>query len=158
MLGDANAATISDSHNEPFNWPPIGLSIGRHLNLQSAGVRRYDWPMPPKRLYPRFAERRLRDAVADSPVVLIHGPRQCGKTTLARTFGESRGYRYVNFDAEPTRNAAEADPAGFVADLPRRVILDEVQHVPRLLPRSRPRWTAVTAPAGSSLRAPPTVK
>jgi predicted AAA+ superfamily ATPase len=40
--------------------------------------------MPDKVLYPRFAEPRLTEALADSPIVLIHGPRQCGKTTLAR--------------------------------------------------------------------------
>jgi predicted AAA+ superfamily ATPase len=88
--------------------------------------------MPAPRLYPRFAESRLREALTDSPVVLIHGPRQCGKTTLARLVGERAGYSYVNFDAEGPRAAAEADPAGFVADLPARVILDEVQSVPRL--------------------------
>ena len=45
-------------------------------------------------LYPRYAESRLLEALADSPVVLIHGPRQCGKTTLARVVGEPRGYLY----------------------------------------------------------------
>jgi len=83
-------------------------------------------------LYPRFAKQRLTEALGDSPVVLIHGPRQCGKTTLARTVGESAGYAYLNFDVEGDRAAAEADPIGFVADLPPRIILDEVQHVPRL--------------------------
>ena len=34
--------------------------------------------------YPRSIERRLAEALEDSPVVLIHGPRQCGKTTLAQ--------------------------------------------------------------------------
>ena len=34
-------------------------------------------------LYPRFLRPRIEEALADSPVVLIHGPRQCGKTTLA---------------------------------------------------------------------------
>ena len=34
-------------------------------------------------LYPRFAERHITEALEDSPVVLIQGPRQCGKTTLA---------------------------------------------------------------------------
>ena len=34
--------------------------------------------------YPRSVERRLVEALEDSPVVLIHGPRQCGKTTLAQ--------------------------------------------------------------------------
>jgi predicted AAA+ superfamily ATPase len=83
-------------------------------------------------LFPRFAERRLTEALADSPVVLVHGPRQCGKTTLARTVGEPAGYAYVSFDVEGARAAAEDDPIGFVADLPARIILDEVQHVPRL--------------------------
>jgi hypothetical protein len=35
-------------------------------------------------LYPRFVQPHLEEALADTPVVLIHGPRQCGKTTLAR--------------------------------------------------------------------------
>ena len=39
-------------------------------------------------LYPRFAEPPLIEALADTPVVLIHGPRQCGKTTLAQMVGE----------------------------------------------------------------------
>lgn len=82
--------------------------------------------------YPRYAEPRLVEALTDSPVVLIHGPRQCGKTTLAQTVGEQRGYAYVSFDDDATRAIAEMDPAGFVADLPNRVILDEVQRVPAL--------------------------
>ncbi len=83
-------------------------------------------------LYPRFAEQRLKAALADSPVVLVQGPRQCGKTTLTRMVGEPAGYAYVSFDDEANRAAAEADPIGFVDDLPARVILDEVQRVPRL--------------------------
>ncbi|MFN0152283.1 MAG: ATP-binding protein [bacterium] len=82
--------------------------------------------------YPRFAAPRLTEALADSPVVLIHGPRQCGKTTLARMIGEPKGYGYVTFDDDVARSAAEADPAGFAADLPERVILDEVQRAPAL--------------------------
>ncbi len=42
--------------------------------------------------HPRWIEPRLLDALADSPVVLVHGPRQCGKTTLARHVGERQGY------------------------------------------------------------------
>ena len=82
--------------------------------------------------YPRLAERPLRDALADSPVVLIHGPRQCGKTTLARAVCDPQGYLYITFDDTVARNAARADPAGFVADLPSRAVLDEIQHVPAL--------------------------
>lgn len=83
-------------------------------------------------LYPRFAEPRLIEALADSPAVLIHGPRQCGKTTLAQLVGGKRGYRYITFDDDVARVAAETDPAGFVADLPERTILDEIQRVPSL--------------------------
>jgi predicted AAA+ superfamily ATPase len=83
-------------------------------------------------LYPRFAEARLVEALADTPVVLIHGPRQCGKTTLARMAGDPRGYAYFSFDDDVALAAAAADPAGFVAGLPERAILDEVQRAPGL--------------------------
>jgi uncharacterized protein len=82
--------------------------------------------------YPRFAETGLIEALDDSPVVLVHGPRQCGKTTLAKLVGEGRGYVYVTFDDDVARDGAENDPAGFLDGLPQRVILDEVQRVPRL--------------------------
>jgi uncharacterized protein len=82
------------------------------------------------RLYSRYLVPRLRESLADTPAVLIHGPRQSGKTTLARTVGEPRGYRYVSFDDEAIRRAAQNDPIGFVAGLPKRAILDEVQRVP----------------------------
>jgi predicted AAA+ superfamily ATPase len=88
--------------------------------------------MATPKLYPRYAEPRLIEALEDSPVVLVHGPRQCGKTTLARTAAEPLGYRYFTFDDDVARAAVEADPGGFVADLPPRVILDEVQRVPTL--------------------------
>lgn len=83
-------------------------------------------------IYSRFAEPRLLEALADTPVVLIHGPRQAGKTTLAQTVGNLRGYTYINLDDQVARSAAEYDPIGFIADLPERVTLDEVQHVPAL--------------------------
>lgn len=83
-------------------------------------------------LHPRFAETALAEALADSPVVLLHGPRQCGKTTMAKAFGEPRGYAYHSFDEAVTLGAATADPVGFVADLPDHVILDEVQRAPAL--------------------------
>lgn len=81
-------------------------------------------------LHPRFAAHSLTEALADTPVVLIHGPRQSGKTTLAQQVAGSRGYTYFSFDDVSTLNAASSDPAGFVADLPEQVILDEVQRAP----------------------------
>ena len=83
-------------------------------------------------LYPRFAERLLLETLADTPVVLIHGPRQCGKTTLAQQVGKTRHSAYFTFDDEVTLAAANSDPIGFVADLPERATLDEVQRVPTL--------------------------
>ncbi len=81
---------------------------------------------------PASVEPRLLEALADSPVTLIHGPRQCGKTTLARLVGKSQGYTYLTFDDDVARVAAKADPAGFVDTLPERTILDEVQQAPDL--------------------------
>jgi uncharacterized protein len=83
-------------------------------------------------LYQRYIQPRLIEALADTPVVLVHGPRQCGKTTLARTVGDAAGYVYYTFDDDVLCAAAAEDPVGFVADLPGRVILDEVQRVPKL--------------------------
>ncbi len=83
-------------------------------------------------LYRRFAERNLAEALADSPAVLVHGPRQCGKTTLARMVGDTLGYDYISFDDDVARAAAATDPAGFVAGLSERAVLDEIQRVPSL--------------------------
>jgi len=88
--------------------------------------------MVSNKIIPRFVETRLVEALEDSPAVLIHGPRQSGKTTLAQTVGKKRGYRYFNLDDDVLRGAAEQDPMGFVGDLPSRTILDEVQRVPTL--------------------------
>lgn len=88
--------------------------------------------MTDQTLYKRFVLPRLTEALADTPVVLIHGPRQCGKTTLARMVGDAAGYAYTSFDDDVLRAAAQADPVGFVADLPEKAILDEVQQVPEL--------------------------
>ena len=69
--------------------------------------------------FPRYLAPRLREALGDTPAVLIHGPRQSGKTTLARAVGEPRGYRHVPFDDEATRAAAKTDPVGFVNRTPQ---------------------------------------
>lgn len=88
--------------------------------------------MPAPVQHPRFAQPRLEEALADSPVTLIHGPRQCGKTTLARTLEGQRGYAYLTFDDPTTLASAREDPAGFVANLAGPVILDEVQRAPEV--------------------------
>lgn len=84
------------------------------------------------RLFARLAAGALQASLADTPVVLVHGPRQCGKTTLAQAVGDARGYTYLTFDDPVTLASAAGDPAGFLSELPGRVILDEVQRVPGL--------------------------
>ena len=81
---------------------------------------------------PRLLAPRLREALRDTPAVLIHGPRQCGKSTLASTVGEPLGYQYFSFDDDALRAAAANDPTGFANRLPPKAILDEVQRVPEL--------------------------
>ncbi|MBI3606668.1 MAG: ATP-binding protein [Nitrospirae bacterium] len=84
------------------------------------------------RFYPRYLHPRVIEALSDTPAVLIHGPRQCGKTTLARLVGEEAGYAYFTFDDPTVLAAAREDPVGFAERLPSRTVLDEVQRAPEL--------------------------
>ena len=86
----------------------------------------------PLTLYPRLIESRVAEALADTPVVLIAGPRQAGKTTLARSFASERGMHYLTLDDELTLLAAKEDPVGMIRSLDRTVI-DEIQRAPQLL-------------------------
>ncbi len=82
--------------------------------------------------YPRFTETLLYEALQDTPVILIHGSRQCGKTTLAIKLGQQLGYQYFTFDDDNQCQAAKTDPIGFIQSLPEYCILDEVQRIPEL--------------------------
>lgn len=82
-------------------------------------------------MYKRFAEARLREALTDTPVVLIVGPRRAGKTTLVRDI-DGAGRAYITLDDQTVLNAAQEDPVGFVRSLDR-VTIDEVQRAPELL-------------------------
>ncbi len=83
-------------------------------------------------LHPRFLQPRLEEALSDTPVVCLLGPRQVGKTTLTKQLGPNRAY--INFDDATLVAAAKQDPLGFIQGMPERVILDEVQRVPELMP------------------------
>ena len=82
-------------------------------------------------LYPRLIEARILEALADTPVVLVAGPRQAGKTTLVRRLA-TQGMRYVTLDDELTLLSAKDDPVGMIRNLDRAVI-DEIQRAPQLL-------------------------
>lgn len=82
-------------------------------------------------LYPRLIEARIAEAMADTPVVLVAGPRQAGKTTLVRQMAQGE-LRYFTLDDELTLLAAKADPVGMIRGLDRAVI-DEIQRAPQLL-------------------------
>ncbi len=81
-----------------------------------------------------FFARHLADsleaALLDTPVILINGPRQCGKSTLAQHYMADTPY--FSLDDEEVLAAVRADPGGFVRRLDKAV-LDEVQRVPELL-------------------------
>jgi predicted AAA+ superfamily ATPase len=73
-------------------------------------------------------------AMGEARAVALLGPRQAGKSTLARTLASGRlPADYLSLDDEPTRSLATGDPQGFVAGLGRRTVIDEVQRAPELL-------------------------
>ncbi len=90
-----------------------------------------DQPSPPVAIA-RHAEARILDALKDTRVVAVVGPRQSGKTTLTRKIAADRGMSFVTLDDEQFRQFANDDPGGFVRGLDRAVI-DELQRAPGLV-------------------------
>ncbi len=82
-------------------------------------------------MFKRFIERRAEEALSDTPVVLIVGPRRAGKTTLVKKMGEA-GHTYITLDDQTVLEAAQSDPVGFIRGLDRAII-DEIQRAPDLL-------------------------
>lgn len=85
-----------------------------------------------------FVERGLAEtivyAMRYARVVALLGPRQAGKSTLARRLaGDSFSAEYVTLDEEPVRALAADDPAGFIAARGRCTVIDEIQRAPELL-------------------------
>ena len=83
-------------------------------------------------LYPRWIEPRIAEALQDTPVVLLAGPRQSGKTTLVRQIANDQGLRYLTLDDQLTLLSAREDPVGMIRSLDCAVI-DEIQRAPQLL-------------------------
>ncbi len=83
----------------------------------------------------RHLTEPLLAALADTPVVMLGGARQTGKSTLAKWLAskELHPARYLTLDDATVLSAVLRDPEGFVSGLPGRVIIDEVQQAPDLL-------------------------
>lgn len=90
-------------------------------------------------LFTRHIKPRLDAAMDDTPVVVIVGPRQSGKSTLAALVARERGARQVTLDDAGPRAAANADPTGFVEALETPVVIDEFQKAANLLPAIKSR-------------------
>ncbi len=78
----------------------------------------------------RQIEDKIKEAVAQLPLISITGPRQSGKTTLAKNIFPH--YKYINFEDTEQRDFAAADPKGFLQITGEMAILDEIQYVPGL--------------------------
>ena len=84
-------------------------------------------------MYLRNLTQNIIDALSDTPVVLLNGARQTGKTTLVQWICENqRPARYVTLDDVNILAAAQADPAGFLAGFNEPLVIDEIQRVPGL--------------------------
>ena len=82
-------------------------------------------------MFERFIAPRIEEALSDTPVVLVTGPRRAGKTTLVRTLGDA-GRTYITLDDQTVLEAARADPTALIRGLDRATI-DEIQRAPDLL-------------------------
>ncbi len=84
-------------------------------------------------IYPRHIRPDIEAALNDTPVVIIVGPRQCGKSTLAEQIANERNARLINLDDAGPRAAANADPTGFIEESELPLFIDEFQKAPALL-------------------------
>ncbi|MGQ0465903.1 MAG: ATP-binding protein [Sporichthyaceae bacterium] len=83
---------------------------------------------------PRHVMARVVEALRDTRVVAVMGPRQAGKSTLARQLVEQTpAAQYASLDEPAVRAIAEDDPTGFVAARPGLLAIDEIQRVPDLI-------------------------
>ena len=82
-------------------------------------------------MIPRAAANLLDEIRSGYPVITLTGPRQSGKTTLARAAFADKPY--VSLETPDEREFAASDPRGFLARWKEGAIIDEVQHVPALL-------------------------
>jgi len=86
----------------------------------------------------RILSLELNKLLSEYPIVTILGPRQSGKTTLAKHY--LADFEYRNLELPDIRAFAEQDPIGFLADAGEPLIIDEIQRVPNLLTFNWSKW------------------
>src|SRR5579872_549584 len=92
----------------------------------------YNKPLVKECMFKRYIKPLLTKALKRSPIVLLNGARQIGKTTLALEFMKEMEYTYVTFDDEITYLAAKSNSTDFLSKIDKPVIIDEVQRVPEI--------------------------
>jgi len=82
----------------------------------------------------RLIENRLREALLDTPVVFLMGPRQSGKTTIAKQIIDPQNWIYYTLDDTEQLTLIKKDPIGFIRNLPinKSIAIDEIQRLPEL--------------------------
>lgn len=88
-------------------------------------------------MFERRQRSTLESALSDSPAVVLLGPRQAGKTTLALEIAESHGGLYLDLESELDRRKLLEPEAYLASHLDRLVVLDEVHRMPGLFPLLR---------------------
>jgi len=84
-------------------------------------------------MYLRNLTRNIVEALGDTPVVLLNGARQTGKSTLVQWICKNQHpAQYVTLDDVSVLSAAQTDPAGFLAGFSGPLVVDEIQRVPEL--------------------------
>ena len=86
-------------------------------------------------MYNGHLQALIRELLADFRIVYLIGPRQAGKTTLARSVAGELGIRYFTLDDQAVLHSIRSDPHGFVRSLnAARVVFDEFQYALELIP------------------------
>ncbi|MCF6290958.1 MAG: ATP-binding protein [Desulfobacterales bacterium] len=85
-------------------------------------------------MYERNCEKVIKELLHDFRILYLTGPRQAGKTTLARKIARDLGMQYISLDEQTAFASAQNDPQGFIDSLANQpVVLDEFQYAPELI-------------------------
>lgn len=85
-------------------------------------------------MYRRHCERLLKELLREFRILYLTGPRQAGKTTLARKIAKDHGIHYISLDEQAAFSSAQNDPHGFIDSFAGQpIVLDEFQYTPELI-------------------------